>query len=612
VTPTNTPTETPTNTSTNTPTNTATESPTNTPTMTPTHTPTDTPTHTPSNTPTHTPTGTPTNTPTETPSITPTNTPTDTPTITPTDTSTNTPTDTPTITPTNTPTETSTDTPTGTPTQTPTDTPTETPTNTPTNTPTDTPTVTPTNTPTDTPTDTPTHTPTDTPTDTPTNTPTHTPTDTPTRTPTNTPTRTPTDTPTITPTTTPTNTPTQTSTNTPTNTPTDTPTETPTETPTITPTETPSQTPTYTPSKTPTITPTNTPTNTPTVTPTTTPTYTPSVTPTTTPTSTPTTQMSLLILQLQREDTPLPSVPIVLNGTPEVTDQDGRVAKVFVSASRVRIESGQPAVIFDPIEDTGLNLENQNPIDISAVVLVSPSTARGSQCEVLVGNQRTVFLRYVNFSASTLEIPESGMNWFNSGGEAIPQTLFAPGANSFFTPLEHFYDGSSYSGTWNLLGYQVPLIFPLPVCTDSGVAGECWKITSRSFRQIREFARDSVGRYEEELIQILAHSRMDRETRDDVQRWRNLFSIRSARVTKSLFNRLQRIGPPVFYCESPPPQCEVKPFPRPRLQSLFSKYVTGRVPGPLRQLKQRFKKDQRQFIRVIRRLPEVYHECPRF
>ena len=203
------------------------------------------------------------------------------------------------------------------------------------------------------------------------------------------------------------------------------------------------------------------------------------------------------------------------------------------------------------------------------------------------------------------------MNWFNSGGTANPQTLFMPGANSFFTPLEHFYDGSSYSGTWNLLGYQMPLIFPLPVCTDSGVPGECWMITGRYLRPIREFARASVARYEEEILHVIDHANMDIETRANVQRWRNLFTLRSARVTKSLFNRLQRIGAPVFYCDSPPPQCDVKPFPRPRLQSLFSKYMAGRVPGPLSQLKQRFKKDQRQFLRVMKRLPEVYHECPK-
>jgi hypothetical protein len=87
-------------------------------------------------------------------------------------------------------------------------------------------------------------------------------------------------------------------------------------------------------------------------------------------------------------------------------------------------------------------------------------------------------------------------------------------------------------------------------------------ITARSMRPIKEFLKASVQKYQEEIDRIVASTRMDRDTREEVTRWRDNFISRSARITKSATNRLHSIGPPVFYCDAPPPQCVERPFPR--------------------------------------------------
>ena len=152
--------------------------------------------------------------------------------------------------------------------------------------------------------------------------------------------------------------------------------------------------------------------------------------------------MSFLTIRIERDETPLPAVPLKINGIAEVTDDAGEVSKYFVSKAPVRIESGISAVLFEPIESSGLALEGYNPVTIAVSVLVSPYRNDAEQCEVLVGGQRSVFMRYVNYSSGTLEVPVSGMNEFLTVGEGSPEALFAPGLNGFLTPLDAFYDGA--------------------------------------------------------------------------------------------------------------------------------------------------------------------------
>ena len=300
----------------------------------------------------------------------------------------------------------------------------------------------------------------------------------------------------------------------------------------------------------------------------------------------------------------------MVNGTPEVTDERGEVRKEFVSEASARIESGFPAVVFDPLVDTGLGLEMHNPVTIAATVLLAPYGTDGTQCEVLVGRRRSVFLRYVSYSATGLAIPVSGMNSFLTSGDAVPETLFAPGLNGFITPLETFLNGASYDGTWIFLGKIVPLKFPLPVCTDSGTGSDCKVITARDLKRIRDLFRSVVERYNETADELVAHMRGDLLARDRARRWQRDFRERADRLLNTVNNRLRRINPPVFNCGEPPPQCRVISFPHPLFHYYFERLLGHRPPYLLAQIGNKFNRDRRRLRVLLSRYPQVYHRCP--
>ncbi len=283
---------------------------------------------------------------------------------------------------------------------------------------------------------------------------------------------------------------------------------------------------------------------------------------------------------------------------------------MFISNAPAIIESGLPAVYFDTIVDTGLGLETQHPVTIAATVLLSPYGGDATQCEVLVGQQRSVFLRYVNHSSMGLSVPLGGLNSFFTSGDAVPETLFAPGLNGFVTPLDRFFKGGAYTGSWVLLGRTIPLQFPLPVCTDSGAGSDCRVITARDLRKIRVLFASIVEHYNDKADQVLARARGNDDTRERARRWRSEFRERSDKLETAVVQRLRRIQPPVFFCGEPPPQCATKTFPQPVFQILFDRLIGRRPPYPFSELVKMNKRDRRRFRTLLSKYPQVYHRCP--
>lgn len=317
-----------------------------------------------------------------------------------------------------------------------------------------------------------------------------------------------------------------------------------------------------------------------------------------------------MTIRVERDETPLPAIPLFINGRSEVTDDQGEVSKYFVSKAPIKIESGLPAVLFAPIESTGLSLEAENPVTIAASVLVAPYQPDAEQCEVFVGGQRSVFLRYVNYTSVGLDVPVSGMNTLLAPGDGAPEASFAPGLNGFFTPLDTFYDGGGYSGAWILFGRFVTLRFPLPVCTDSGTAADCSVITSRDLKPIRDHFKSAVARYNQAAGRIVDKMRGDSREYENVRRWYRDFRARGERFLNMITRRMRRIGPPVFYCPVPPPQCEEIPFPLPLVQYYFERMVGRRPPEALQEIAKMSKRDKRRLARLLARYPQVYHRCP--
>jgi hypothetical protein len=322
--------------------------------------------------------------------------------------------------------------------------------------------------------------------------------------------------------------------------------------------------------------------------------------------------MSLVIIEIESEQTPIPAVPVLMNGTPVVTDERGRIEQIVESDSAVRIESGLPAVRFDPIEQTGRYLERISPLDVSAVLLVSPLGAWAGQCEVLVGETRSVYLQYVNFSIDALEVPGGGMNYFEGNGAVLAESIFAPGQAGFTVPLNNFFNGKSYQGTWELLGQRVPLRFPLSVCTDTGLAGECELVNSRTFRPLRKFARESFENYKGHIQYVLNSHRYGREERQKIERWQKAFRDRGEGILGGIRAQIAKLHTPVFYCASPPPQCTEVLLHRPRLTKLFDRMVPRYVPREFSQLRGVAQRDRKTFARLLKRLPAVYQHCPRY
>lgn len=305
-------------------------------------------------------------------------------------------------------------------------------------------------------------------------------------------------------------------------------------------------------------------------------------------------------------------MPVLMNGTPLVTDDRGRIERIVESDASVRIESGLPAVQFAPIERTGRYLEDVSPLDVPAILLVSPLGAWAGQCEVLVGQTRSVYLQYVNFSNDVLEIPDGGMNYFEANRVVAAQPVFALGHSGFTVPLEHFFNGRSYQGAWQLLGQRVALRFPLSVCTDTGLAGECELVNARTFRPLRKFARESFEDYKGHIQYVLNSRRYGREEREKIQGWQAAFRDRGEGILGGIRAQIAKLHTPVFYCASPPPQCTEVVLSRPRLIKLFDRMIPNYVPREFHALRGMAQRDRRVFSRLLKKFPVVYQHCPRY
>jgi hypothetical protein len=287
---------------------------------------------------------------------------------------------------------------------------------------------------------------------------------------------------------------------------------TPSETPTETPTETDTPTATPTPTHTPTLLPTNTATHSPTPLPT--HTHSPTATSATTTTPAPTgTGMVSISVRVVIEQTPIPAVPVRIEGAssdpdapPPLTDDEGLATGAVVGSDTITISTGLDAIRFDPITGLGTTLAGASPLEVSAERLVEP----GTPCRraIYEGGEEVVF-PFVNLSDAMLTVENaSPINIVTreSGdlAETQPPTDFPVAGGLFSGPLTHFMaDDSSntrITGQWSFLGTERSFTFdslnepnPLPLCEGKTLL-PCLSFSDSVARSVLKTFSDYGGR----------------------------------------------------------------------------------------------------------------------
>ena len=193
--------------------------------------------------------------------------------------------------------------------------------------------------------------------------------------------------------------------------------------------------------------------------------------------------------------TPLPNMPLDVNGVLVTTDDNGEFAIPLEENGTYSIVSGLPgtgsskAVVFDEIVGSGSELASQSPYTIEMerkIFVVEPvCRARRDGADVVV-------FHYSNSSSASLEVPLTygSLNQILSpSGVPAPPATFSSGESSFYVPLEGFFSEGTYVGQWNITGQSLAVDGEPALCPDEG-DGDCtlvdpvlfdniWTYTSR-------------------------------------------------------------------------------------------------------------------------------------
>lgn len=313
------------------------------------------------------------------------------------------------------------------------------------------------------------------------------------------------------------------------------------------------------------------------------------------------------------ELTPVPAgLPVVVGDATVETDLNGQFAVVVDRDTTISISSGLAAIAITPIVGLGEELAANPPLDVPGYRMVGPGPT--PPCKVLLGAEELVVWPYVNSTEETLEVPLS-LNNFNNmlspNGEAIPETMFPPGSNSFLRPLSQFSSGSLRAGTWNFLGRVVTLPDPVPVCTDSGDEGGCAPLESTSLNAPFNAAQTIVTDLMEDVVKA-----------DRAGKWRsggqrNPFSAKGAATLAEIRRTLRQVQPTgstSYVCEAgalAPASCREFDFPRNSLRKTMAGFFNMKPPKGLQYLlaPSRVKRSLSRFEKSLERMPKKYWRC---
>jgi hypothetical protein len=307
------------------------------------------------------------------------------------------------------------------------------------------------------------------------------------------------------------------------------------------------------------------------------------------------------------EQTPIAGAPILVNSQVVTTDVNGEATATINQTQSYAITTGVEAIAFTPLYDTGSNFAAQSPITIDAARLISSTQ---QPCRVVIGGAPNIYFTSVNQTDHPLTVPLDypGINsMYSVTGQAVPQEVFAAGTTGFAVPEEYFDTGSGLglSGVWKFLGQDITINAEPPVCSDTGVPGECQLLDPAALR--------SPFEYTKKVILKVTRASLDAARRGKWKSTNGKFSVpflsRGAAALALMETVFRDSSGQQFVCEVTPMSCELRAVPKKKLVKAFSTIFAGKLPPGLSHIGASAKKEVKDFEKFLKKVPDRYTSC---
>lgn len=308
------------------------------------------------------------------------------------------------------------------------------------------------------------------------------------------------------------------------------------------------------------------------------------------------------------ELTPIPNMPLDINGTTVLTDQFGSFQASLLNTGSYIIRSGLPeteglaAIWFTELQGSGQQLADMSPITIDMQRRIS---LRGPVCRKVVGGTPHAFFPFLNTTSVPLRVPlEYGsLNSIESyGGGVQPPSEFSPGAGGFSHDLSFFVKGGVYAGRWKIAGQQLEITDAPPLCTDGGDLGECSAVDMARFDRVLRLTR-SVVQY-----QIATANGLFGRTWQPDPANRLLVLNRGSRAISSIRRNIAQYNDTWVCSAVVRSDCRVVPVDKQGMRLAFHRLYLG-LPRGLSGLLRLEKEQKASFDRVLKALPDRVVSC---
>ncbi len=310
--------------------------------------------------------------------------------------------------------------------------------------------------------------------------------------------------------------------------------------------------------------------------------------------------------------TPLPDMPLDVNGAVVTTDSNGEFSIPLEENGNYSIVSGLPgtgsdkAVFFSEIVGTGGELAAQSPytIEMERKLFVGEPICRARREGVSVA-----IFHYYNTTTGNLEVPLSygSLNQILSPlGIPQPPTTFSSGESSFYRPLSDFEVDGSYAGQWKITGQSLEITVDpdtgqLPLCPDEGDE-DCTPVDEALFDNLWVYTsrvvQNQVGRAK------LLYGKTWRPDRNQ----RLFVLLRGARVLASLRRELAKYDGALMCSGAAPTACSTVTVDKAAIRGRFNRLFED-TPAGLRTLNNSALAQRRALNKLLDNVPDSVTLC---